>query len=79
MILNLVVVMLPDPFRGMGERRNSAETQQLDNAPRSGPDEWGTTTCSDSAGNLPFRVTSRIETGTAPPRWWDGETSVRGC
>ena len=33
----LVVVVLPDPFRGMGARRNSAETQQSGHAPRSGP------------------------------------------
>ena len=32
-----VVVALPDPFRGMGARRNSAETQQSGHTPRSGP------------------------------------------
>jgi len=30
------VVVLPDPFRGMGAWRNSTETQQLGHAPRSG-------------------------------------------
>ena len=30
-------VVLPDPFRGMGARRNSAETQQSGHTPRSGP------------------------------------------
>jgi len=30
--------MLPDPIRGMGLRRNSAETQQSDYTPRSGPE-----------------------------------------
>jgi len=30
-----VVVVLPDPFRGMGVWRNSTETQQLGYAPRS--------------------------------------------
>jgi len=33
-----VVVVLPDPFRGMGAWRNSTETQQLVHAPRSGPE-----------------------------------------
>ena len=33
----VVVVILPDPFRGMGARRNSAETQQSGHIPRSGP------------------------------------------
>ena len=33
----VVVVVLPDPFRGMGARRNSAETQQSGHTPRSGP------------------------------------------
>jgi len=31
-----MVVMLPDPFRGMGAWRNSTETQQLDHAQRYG-------------------------------------------
>ena len=35
--LMTVVVVLPDPFRGMGARRNSAETQQSGHTPRSGP------------------------------------------
>jgi len=30
--------VLPDPFRGMGVRKNSTETQQSDHAPRSGLD-----------------------------------------
>jgi len=37
MSLTLVVV-LPDPFRGMGVCRNSAEAQQSSHAPRSGPE-----------------------------------------
>ena len=36
-VLVVVVVVLPDPFRGMGARRNSAETQQSGHTPRSGP------------------------------------------
>ena len=28
LMMLVVVVVLPDPFRGMGARRNSAETQQ---------------------------------------------------
>jgi len=33
-----MVVMLPDPFRGMGEWRNSTEAQQSGHAPRSEPE-----------------------------------------
>ena len=32
--LMTVVVVLPDPFRGMGARRNSAETQQSGHTPK---------------------------------------------
>ena len=32
----VVVVVLPDPFRGMGARRNSAETQQSGHTSRPG-------------------------------------------
>jgi len=34
----VVVVVLPDPFRGMEAWRNSTETQQSGHAPRSGPE-----------------------------------------
>jgi len=34
----MVEVVLPDPFRGMGAWRNSTETQQSGQAPRSGPE-----------------------------------------
>jgi len=34
----VVVVVLPDPFRGMGAWRNSTETQQSSHAPRSEPE-----------------------------------------
>jgi len=33
-----LVVVLPDPFRGMGAWRNSTEIQQSGHAPRSGPE-----------------------------------------
>jgi len=33
-----MVVVLPDPFRGMGAWSNSTETQQLGHAPRSKPE-----------------------------------------
>jgi len=36
--VNLVVVVLSDPFREMGAWRNSSETQQSDHSPRSGPE-----------------------------------------
>jgi len=35
--VTVVVVVLADPFRGMGVWRNSTETQQSSHAPRSGP------------------------------------------
>jgi len=34
----IMVVVLPDPFRGMGAWRNFMETQQSGHAPRSGPE-----------------------------------------
>jgi len=37
-IFDIVVVVLPDLFRGMGTWRNSTETQQSGHAPRSGPE-----------------------------------------
>jgi len=33
----MVVVMLPDPFRGIGAWRNSTETQHSSHTPKSGP------------------------------------------
>jgi len=33
-----MALVLPDPFRGMRARRNSAETQQSGQASRSGPE-----------------------------------------
>jgi len=38
LMLVMMVVVLSDPFRGMEERRNSAETQQSVHTSRSGPD-----------------------------------------
>jgi len=35
---DIVVVSLLEPFRGIGARRNSVETQQSGHAPRTGPD-----------------------------------------
>jgi len=47
---NVVVVVLPDPFRGMEARRNSTETQQSDHAPRSGSEvENGRSSAEDGA------------------------------
>jgi len=34
----VVLVVLPDPFRGMGAWKNSTETQQSGHSPRSGPE-----------------------------------------
>jgi len=34
----VVVVVLPNPFQGMGAWRNSTETQQSSHTPRSGPE-----------------------------------------
>jgi len=36
--LVVVVVALPEPFRGLEARRNVTETQQSGHAPRSGPE-----------------------------------------
>jgi len=48
--LLVVVVVLPDPFRGMGVRRNFAETQQSDHSPSSGPEvENGRSRAKDGA------------------------------
>jgi len=38
MMLLVVVVVLSDPFRGMGAWRNFTETQQSGHAPRPGPE-----------------------------------------
>jgi len=43
------VVVLPDPFRGMGARRNSAETQQSGYTQRSGPEVKNGRRTKDSA------------------------------
>jgi len=37
-LVAVVVVVLSDPFRGMGVGRNSTETQQSGHNPRSGPE-----------------------------------------
>jgi len=45
-----VVVVLPDPFRGLEAWRNSTETQQSDHAPRFGPEvKNGRSTAEDGA------------------------------
>jgi len=49
-----VVVVLPDPFRGMGAWRNSTETQQSDHAPRSGPEVKNERSSSDDG--MPERL-----------------------
>jgi len=38
MMVVVIVVVLPDLFRGMGAQRNSAERQQSDYASTSGPE-----------------------------------------
>jgi len=46
----ILVVVLPDPIRGMGSWRNSTETQQSGHAPRSGPEvENGRSSAKDGA------------------------------
>jgi len=38
MLERLLVRVLPDPYRGMGARKNFTEAQQWGHAPRSGPE-----------------------------------------
>jgi len=46
----MVVVVLPDPFRGIGVWRNSMETQQSGHASRSGPEvKNGSSSAKDGA------------------------------
>jgi len=48
----VVVLVLPDPFRGMGTRRNSTEAQQSDHAPRRSGSEvknWRISSAKDGA------------------------------
>jgi len=40
-MLRKMVVVPPDPFRGMGAQRNSAVNQQSSHASRSGPENSG--------------------------------------
>jgi len=44
-----MVVVLPDPFRGMKTRRNFVESQQLGHAPRSGPEVKNGSSAKDGA------------------------------
>jgi len=47
---NMVVVVLPDPFRGMGAWKNSTETQHSGHAPRFRPEvKIGRSSAKDSA------------------------------
>jgi len=47
----VVMMVLPDPFRGMGAWRNSTETQQSGHAPRSGPEvKNGRSSAEDGTG-----------------------------
>jgi len=53
---HFTLVVLPDHFRGMGVRRNSAETQQSGHAPRSGPEiEAGRSSAKDDAPDVQIR------------------------
>jgi len=54
---NTMVVVLPDPFRGMGAWKNSTEIQQSSHAPTSGPE--GKNERSAKGGAL-----ERLECGT---------------
>jgi len=72
----LVVVVLPDPFRGKGAWRNSTETQQSGHSPRSGPevkmipDDWGRPDGRAPQGSC-LAISAHFSNrgaGTAPPR-----------
>jgi len=53
------VVEVPDPFLGMGARRNSTETQQSGHAPRFGPEvKNGRSSAKDGA---PERLMSTLD------------------
>jgi len=65
----VVVVVLPDPFRGMGAWTNSTEIQQSGHAPRSGPEIKNGSSAKDGAAE-------RLECGTIRRRW---VRSCKGC
>jgi len=54
---SVVVVVLPNPIRGMGTWRNSTETQQSGHAPRPGPEVKNESGAEDGAPE-------RLECGT---------------
>jgi len=66
--------MLPDPFRGMGARKNSAETQQSGHALRPGPEVKNGNSVKDGAperlrcGTIQEEVHQRLAAST----WWCG-------
>jgi len=63
----LVVVVLPDPFQGMGAWRNSTETQQSGHAPRPGPEvKNGRNSAKDGAPERLRCGTIQEEVSSAP-------------
>jgi len=70
----VVVVVLPGLFRGIGTWRNSAETQQLGHAPRSGPEVKNEISSAEDGALERFRrgtiqevsyILQRVSAGTA--------------
>jgi len=60
----VVVVVLPDPFRGVWAWRNSTETQQSGHAPKSGPEaKHGRNGAEDCAPERPGSGTVKEEVG----------------
>jgi len=79
----VVVVVLPDPFRGMGAWRNSTEIQQLGHTPRSGSEiKNGRSGAKDGAperlecGTVKEEVSQILQKGVrrclATSTWWCG-------
>jgi len=69
----LVVMVLPDPFRGMGAWRNSTEIQQSGHTQRSEPEvENGRNTLKDSAPGCRFRCGIIQEQHFTTSTWWCG-------
>jgi len=59
--LDLVVVVLPNPFRGMEASRNSMETQQSGHTPRSGPEVKNGRSCAKDGAPERLRCKTILE------------------
>jgi len=72
------VVVLFDPFRGMGAWRNSTETQQLGHVPRSGPEVKNGSSAEDGAPErLGCETVKRVRSCRGCPQKLHEEFSFR--